>query len=76
MTEKEVPDEFQKVMKDFYRDILISFPEYKEKLGPNEVSFLMNQDDGLYYFHIVKKYIRRDFLIFYTKMKIFLKIMN
>ena len=39
MTDKEVPDEFQKVMKDFYRDILISFPEYKEKLGPNEVSF-------------------------------------
>ena len=33
MTEKDVPEEFQKIMKDFYRDILTSFPEYKDKLG-------------------------------------------
>ena len=38
MTEK-VPDEFKKVMKDFYKDILTSFPEYKEKLGPTEIRF-------------------------------------
>ena len=55
MTDKEVPDEFQKVMKDFYKDILISFPEYKEKLGPNEVSFLMDQDDGFILFSYCKK---------------------
>ena len=74
MTDKEVPDEFQKVMKDFYRDILISFPEYKEKLGPNEVSFLMDQDDGFILFSYCKKiYPERFFDILYQNEDIFKK---
>ena len=35
-----IPEEFKKVVKDFYRDILTTFPECKEKLGPSEISFL------------------------------------
>ena len=50
MTEKDVPEEFQKIMKDFYRDILTSFPEYKDKLGPAEINFLTGDDDGLILF--------------------------
>ena len=71
MTDK-VPLEFQKIMKDFYRDILTSFPEYKEKLGPNEVSFLTGEDDGYILFSYCKKvYPERFFDILYQNTDIF-----
>ena len=45
MSEK-IPEEFKKVIKDFYKDILTTFPEYKDKLGDNEISFLSGEDSG------------------------------
>ena len=72
MTEKDVPDEFQKVTKDFYRDILTTFPEYKEKLGPNEIEFLQGNDDGLILFSYCKKvYPERFFDILYKNTDMF-----
>ena len=72
MTEKDVPDEFQKVTKDFYRDILTTFPEYKEKLGPNEIEFLQGNDDGLILFSYCKKvYPERFFDILYKNIDMF-----
>jgi len=72
MTEKDVPEEFQKIMKDFYRDILTSFPEYKDKLGPNEIDFLTGDDDGLILFSYCKKvYPERFFDILYKNIDIF-----
>ncbi len=72
MTEKDVPDEFQKVTKDFYRDILTTFPEYKDKLGPNEIEFLQGNDDGLILFSYCKKvYPERFFDILYKNTDMF-----
>ena len=40
MTEAQlVPEDFKKIMKDFYTDILTTFPEYKEKLNDNIIMF-------------------------------------
>ena len=72
MTEKDVPDEYQKETKDFYRDILTTFPEYKEKLGPNEIEFLQGNDDGLILFSYCKKvYPERFFDILYKNTDMF-----
>jgi hypothetical protein len=72
MTEKDVPDEFQKVTKDFYKDVLTTFPEYKEKLGPNEINFLQGNDDGLILFSYCKKvYPERFFDILYKNTDMF-----
>ena len=72
MTEKDVPDEFQKVTKDFYKDVLTTFPEYKEKLGPNEIDFLQGNDDGLILFSYCKKvYPERFFDILYKNTDMF-----
>ena len=71
MTEK-VSDEFQKVMKDFYRDILTTFPECKDKLGPNEISFLTGETDGLILQEYCKKvYPERFFDILYKNVEMF-----
>ena len=59
-------------MKDFYKDILTSFPEYKDKLGPNEISFLTDEDDGFILFSYCKKiYPERFFDILYKNVDIF-----
>ena len=72
MTEKDVPDEFQKVTKDFYKDVLTTFPEYKEKLGPSEIDFLQGNDDGLILFSYCKKvYPERFFDILYKNTDMF-----
>ena len=34
-----VPNEFQKVLKDFYKDILLVFPEMKYKLTDETIEF-------------------------------------
>ena len=71
MTEK-IPEEFKKIMKDFYKDILTSFPEYKDKLGPNEISFLTDEDDGFILFSYCKKiYPERFFDVLYKNVDIF-----
>ena len=67
-----IPEEFTKVVKDFYRDILTTFPECKEKLGPTEVSFLTDEGDGLILFEYCKKvYPERFFDILYQNQEIF-----
>ena len=59
-------------MKDFYKDILTSFPEYKDKLGPNEISFLTDEDDGFILFSYCKKiYPERFFDVLYKNVDIF-----
>ena len=73
MTEK-VPDEFKKVMKDFYKDILTSFPEYKEKLGENEINFLTETDDNnasILFSYCQNLYPERFFDILYQNVDIF-----
>ena len=73
MTEK-VPDEFKKVMKDFYKDILTSFPEYKEKLGENEINFLTETDNNNAYIsfnYCQNLYPERFFDILYQNVDIF-----
>ena len=47
--EKEQPDSFptelKKIVKDFITDILITFPEYKDKLTENELEYLKKDAD-------------------------------
>ena len=49
-----IPEEFKKVVKDFYKDILTTFPECKDKLGPSEVAFLTDEVDPLILFEYCK----------------------
>ena len=35
-----------KIVKDFYRDVLTVFPEYKDKLEEYEIEFLMEGKHG------------------------------
>jgi hypothetical protein len=73
MDEIKIPDEFKKVMKDFYRDILTSFPEYKDKIGDNEIDFLQDKNDGLILFEYCKKvYPERFFDILYKNTDMFM----
>ena len=70
--EENVPEEFCKVMKDFYRDVLTTFPEFKDKLGPNEISFLTDEDDGyILYSYCKKVYPERFFDILYKNAEMF-----
>ena len=67
-----IPEEFKKVVKDFYRDILTTFPECKEKLGPSEISFLTEEGDALILYSYCKKvYPERFFDILYQNTDIF-----
>ena len=42
--EIKIPDEFRKIIKDLVRDILITFPEYKEKLNKHIVNIVTYND--------------------------------
>ena len=68
-----VPEEFKKVVKDFYRDILTTFPECKDKLGSSEVSFLTGESDDavILYSYCKKVYPERFFDILYQNQEIF-----
>tara|TARA_B110000046_G_C13021057_1_gene411209 strand:- start:2799 stop:3968 length:1170 start_codon:yes stop_codon:yes gene_type:complete len=73
MTEK-IPEEFKKVIKDFYKDILTSFPEYKEKLRENEINFLTDTDDNnalILFNYCQNLYPERFFDILYQNEEIF-----
>jgi len=73
MTEK-VPEEFKKVMKDFYKDILTSFPEYRDKLTENEINFLTETDDNnelMLFNYCQNLYPERFFDILYQNVEIF-----
>ena len=68
-----VPEEFKKVVKDFYRDVLTTFPECKDKLGASEVSFLTGESDDavILYSYCKKVYPERFFDILYQNQEIF-----
>merc|ERR1712166_1111122 len=42
---KEFPDELKKIVKDFITDVLITFPEYKDKFTENELEYLKKDAD-------------------------------
>ena len=51
MTEKdissaEIPEEFQKIMTDLLNDILITFPELKDKLNDSEKMLLNTEEES------------------------------
>jgi len=69
----EIPEEFKKVMKDFYKDILNTFPEFKEKLNDNQIEFLEGKNDGDKLFeHCKNIYPERFFDILYKNVDIFI----
>ena len=62
----EIPDEFKKIMKDFYKDILLVFPEYKDKLSVTDIEFLTGGNSGAELFiHCNKVYPERFFDLLY-----------
>ena len=68
----EIPDEFKKIMKDFYKDILLVFPEYKDKLSVTDIEFLTGGNSGAELFiHCNKVYPERFFDILYKNEDIF-----
>jgi len=68
----EVPKEFQKVLKDFYKDILLVFPEMKYKLEDTTIDFLQEKHNGKEIFeHCLKVYPERFFDILYQNNDIF-----
>ena len=67
-----VPKEFQKVVKDFYKDILLVFPEMKYKLSDETIEFLQEKNEGIDIFnHCLKVYPERFFDILYQNEDIF-----
>ena len=71
-SETIVPNEFQKVVKDFYKDILLVFPEMKYKLSDETIEFLQEKNEGLHVFnHCLKTYPERFFDILYQNEDIF-----
>jgi len=61
-----------KIVKDFYRDILTVFPEYKDKLEDFEVEFLTDGKNGeKLYEYCLENYPQHFFNILYQKEDIF-----
>ena len=70
----KIPEEFTKVMKDFYKDLLTTFPEYKNKLSDDIISFLSDNGNGDSLFsHCKNVYPERFFDILYQNEEIFEK---
>lgn len=71
-SKKEIPVEFSKILKDFYKDILLVFPETKDKLSIETIEFLQDKNDGLELFeHCLLVYPERFFDILYQNEDIF-----
>ena len=69
----EIPEEFKKVMKDFYKDILNTFPEFKENLNDEQIEFLEGKNNGDKLFeHCKNIYPERFFDILYKNVDIFI----
>ena len=69
---KIVPEDFMKIMHDFYRDILTTFPEYKNKLGDDIIEFLQNKKEPVdLYYYCVDLYPQRFFDLLYKNENIF-----
>ena len=61
-----------KIVKDFYRDVLTVFPEYKDKLQDFEIEFLMEGKHGeKLYNYCLETYPQHFFNILYQNTEIF-----
>ena len=61
-----------KIVKDFYRDVLTVFPEYKDKLENYEIEFLMEDKHGeKLYEYCLENYPQHFFNILYQNVDIF-----
>ena len=61
-----------KIVKDFYRDVLTVFPEYKDKLENYEIEFLMEDKHGeKLYEYCLETYPQHFFNILYQNTDIF-----
>ena len=49
ISEKTVPDDFKKIINDFYRDILRTFPEYSENIDENIEKILNGEMENNYF---------------------------
>jgi hypothetical protein len=71
-SQDKVPEEFSKIMKDFYKDILLVFPEIKYQLDNNIIEFLQDKQDSREIFdYCLKIYPERFFDILYQNDEIF-----
>ena len=67
-----VSEEFLKVIKDFYKDVLLVFPEYKDKLRQIDIEFLTGENDGAELFKYCSDvYPKRFFDILYENEEMF-----
>ena len=61
-----------KIVKDFYKDVLTVFPEYKDKLEDYEIEFLMEDKHGeKLYEYCLENYPQHFFNILYQNVDIF-----
>lgn len=68
----EISDEFIKVIKDFYKDILLVFPEFKDKLRQSDIDFLTGNSNGDELFYYCSNvYPKRFFDILYENEEMF-----
>lgn len=68
----EISEEFLKVIKDFYKDVLLVFPEYKDKLRQTDIDFLTGENDGSELFKYCSDvYPKRFFDILYENEEMF-----
>ena len=70
-----ITDEFYKILKDFVKDIMITFPEYKDQLHMGMMSILADKKDGPGITEVVEHcthvYPQRFFDILYQKEELF-----
>ena len=67
-----ISEEFLKVVKDFYKDVLLVFPEFKDKLRQIDIEFLTGQNDGVELFKYCSDvYPKRFFDILYENEEMF-----
>ena len=70
-----ISDELYKILKDFVKDILITFPEYKDQLHEGMMSILADKQDGPGVSEVVEHcshvYPKRFFDILYQKPELF-----
>ena len=67
----DVPEEFNKIMKDFLTDILLTFPEYKDRMTIDEETVLNDGESKELYFYCTQVYPGRFFDILYKNEEIF-----
>ena len=67
-------EDFEKIIKDFTKDLLISFPELKDDLHKDIETVCLDKEDKndalAGYMNTQVLFFRKDFLIFYMKIKI------